>query len=79
MPFYFFIWDGENESHIAEHGITPDEFEAVVCDPEVTDISRSTGRPIAFAHVNGRYIACVYALIDDSTVYPITVFETRKS
>ena len=26
MPFYFFVWDGENERHLDEHGVTPEEF-----------------------------------------------------
>ena len=34
MPFYLFIWNDEIEEHIAEHGITPEEFEEVVCDPD---------------------------------------------
>jgi uncharacterized DUF497 family protein len=32
MPYYFFIWDEDNERHIREHGVTMDEFEEVVCD-----------------------------------------------
>jgi hypothetical protein len=26
MPFYFFQWDDENEAHLAEHGVSIDEF-----------------------------------------------------
>jgi len=48
MPHYFFIWTDENASHIAEHGVTQDEFEAVVCNSESTGDSRSSGLPIAF-------------------------------
>jgi hypothetical protein len=40
MPFYFFIWDGDCEQHIMEHGVTMDEFEEVVCDPDSTGESR---------------------------------------
>ena len=29
MPFWYFIWDGENDEHVAEHGVTPEEFEEV--------------------------------------------------
>ena len=76
MPVYFFIWDQENEEQLAEHGVTPDEFEEVVCDPDSTGESRSTGRPIAFGYTaTGRYPACVYDLIDESTLYPVTVYE----
>ena len=45
MPYYFFVWTDENVSHIAEHGITQDEFEAVVCNPETTSVSRSSVLP----------------------------------
>jgi uncharacterized DUF497 family protein len=70
LPFFFFIWDEENERHLAEHGITPDEFEEVVCDPDVVDQSRTTGRPIAFGMTSrGRYLACVYELLDPDTVF----------
>ena len=76
MPYYFFIWDDENEQHIAEHDVSPNEFEEVVCDPDSSGESRTTGRPIAFGYTTtGRYLACVYDLIDDSTVYPVTAYE----
>ena len=47
----FVDWDdeddpGSNVRHIAEHGLTPDEVEDVLYDPEsIEDTSRSTGRP----------------------------------
>lgn len=44
MPFYFFIWDDENEQHIADHGISPQEFEEVACDPDSIDASRTSHR-----------------------------------
>lgn len=33
MPYYFFVWDVDNERHIEAHGVTMDEFEEVVCHP----------------------------------------------
>ena len=78
MPFFFFIWDGENERHLAEHGVSAQEFEQVVCDPDFVDVSRTTGRPIAFGlTANGRYLACVYEFLDDETVYAITAYEAE--
>lgn len=51
MPYFDFIWelteDG-NVSHIAEHGLTPDDVEPIVLNPDFHGVSRSTGRPIAF-------------------------------
>lgn len=77
MPFYLFIWNDEIEDHVAEHGVTCDEFEAVVCDPDTVDVSRSTGRQIAFGEVNGRFLACVYEKIDKDTILPVTAYEVE--
>ncbi len=36
MPWYDFIWNDEpggNVEHIAEHGLTPDDVETVICNP----------------------------------------------
>ena len=50
MAWYDFIWNygpGGNMEHIAKHGLTPDDGEAVICNPLETKISRSSGRPMA--------------------------------
>ncbi len=79
MPYYFFIWDDDNERHIGEHGVTMDEFEEVVSDPDSAGESRATGRPIAFGYTStGKYLACVYDVDDESTVYPITAYEVGE-
>ena len=76
MPFFLFQWNAEIEQHLAEHGVTIEEFEEVVCDSDFVTISRSTGRPIAFGNTStGKYLACVYELVDETTVIPITAFE----
>jgi uncharacterized DUF497 family protein len=75
LPFYLFIWNDEIEEHLARHGVTPDEFEQVVCDPDETDRSRSSGRPIAFGETStGKYLACVNEFLDDTTVLPVTAY-----
>jgi hypothetical protein len=48
MPFHFFLWTVESIEHIAEHGVSQEEFEEVVMNPEGETVSRSTGNPIAF-------------------------------
>lgn len=79
MPYYLFVWNEEIEDHLAQHGITPEEFESVVCDPDYVTISRSTGRPIAFGEtVDGKYLACVYELLDETTVLPVTAYEPEE-
>lgn len=77
MPFYLFVWNDLIEAHLAEHGVSMDEFEAVVCDPESIDFSRSSGREIAFGEVDGRFLACVYEMLDESTVLPVTAYEVE--
>jgi uncharacterized DUF497 family protein len=79
MPWYDFIWNSEfggNALHIAEHGISIEDAEAVVCSPMAIRFSRATGRPMATGvTVDGRLVVVVYELVDDVTVYVITAFE----
>jgi uncharacterized DUF497 family protein len=79
MPWYDVFWNyGEpdgNVEHIAENGLTAEDVNAVLMNPEETGISRSSGRLIAFGYVpDGRYICVVYEEIDEHTLYPITAF-----
>jgi uncharacterized DUF497 family protein len=79
MPWYFFHWDEENIQHVADHGITQAEFEEMVMDPERVEPSRSSGRPIAFGETStGKYLACVFEMLDEATVDPITAFEIES-
>ncbi len=77
MAWFEFIWAPEVEAHIAEHGVTIDEFEEVVQFGEFRGTSRSTGRPTAEGWTtSGKYLYCVYELADDGiTVIPVTAFE----
>ena len=79
MPYYDIFWNYEdadgNVAHIAAHGLTPEDVNAVLMDPEETGVSRASGRPIAFGYTpDGRYICVVYEEIDRSTLYPVTAF-----
>ena len=79
MPWYDFIWNcepGGNALHIAEHGISIEDAEAIVCSPMAGGLSRATGRPMATgATADGRLVVVVYEFVDDFTVYVITAFE----
>ena len=44
MPYFEFIWDGENDDHLDEHGVTIEEFVEVVTNPERLESSRTSGR-----------------------------------
>ncbi|HJZ90666.1 MAG TPA: hypothetical protein VKE40_07305 [Gemmataceae bacterium] len=55
-----------NTAHIAEHGLTPEEVESVILDPNAShDVSGSTGRPVVFGTTTtGRFIAVVYEVLN---------------
>ena len=79
MPFFIFLWTDVAEQHTAAHGVTRREFEEIVTRPTHTRLSRSSGYPIAFGRTSaGRYLACVYEIIDDITVLPVTAYEPEK-
>lgn len=79
VPHYQFYWTAENEAHLAEHGVSPDEFEEVVLgtprDDEET--SRSSGLPACRGYTRGgRLLFCVYEPWPDGiTVYPVTAYQ----
>ncbi len=79
MPWYDIIWNyepGGNVDHVAQHGLTPEDVEAVICDPLERTTSRTTGRPVVSGFTaDGRLILVVYEEIDDVTVYPVTAYE----
>ena len=64
---------------LAINGISPDDFEQIVMNPDSQAISRTSGRLIAFGRDrSGDEIACVDELDDDAiTVYPITGYFTE--
>jgi hypothetical protein len=79
MPYYFFIWTPEIVDHFAEHDVTPDEFEEVVSNSDVEDVSRSTGRPVAFGFTSeGRQLCCVFKRLDGDSIEPVTAFDVGE-
>ena len=75
--------EGSNTSHIAEHGLTPEEVEATLFDENTTfDLSDSSGRPIAFgATGTGRFIAVVFDVLnpaDPLIIRPITAYDVPE-
>lgn len=78
MPVYRCIWHDQNVEHLAEHGITIEEFESVIGNPIRTKRSRTSDRLVAFGYVSdGRKLACVYEKIDELTVLPVTAYEVE--
>ena len=76
------IWDeepGGNVEHIEEHGLTIDDVEFVLANPESTAVSRSSERPCVFGHTpDGVYIIVVYEQVDEDTVNPVTAYEVPE-
>lgn len=83
MAYSKAIWDLDddpagNVQHIAKHDITKEEVEDVLENPDGIEISRSSGRPIAFGETStGRLIAVIYEEIDEDKVYPVTAYEVE--
>jgi hypothetical protein len=52
MAFYDFIWTDEIVEHLADHGISQDDFERVVCNPGSKGLSRSSGLPAVWGYTD---------------------------
>lgn len=82
MPWYDLIWNyepGGNVEHIAEHGLTPEDVEAVICQPLEQMISKSSGRPVVTGYTStGRLIFVEYEQVDECTIYPVTAYEVEE-
>lgn len=76
------IWNEEpdgNVVHIEEHGLTVDDVEEVLANPDSRDVSRSSDLPCVFGYTtDGRYIIVVFELIDEDTIYPLTAYEVPE-
>ncbi len=65
--------------HITEHGLTTDEVEAVLNNPDSADSSGSSGHPCVFGFTPaGEYIVVVFEAIDEDSVYPITAYHVPE-
>ncbi|MBI5759938.1 MAG: hypothetical protein HZA46_15580 [Planctomycetales bacterium] len=79
MPYYEFLWTDEIIEHFAEHDLTPEDFEAVVCSPDDVGASDASGLPCAWGETpDGRFIICIYEEIDDLMLLPVTAYEVPR-
>lgn len=79
MPWFEFYWTPEIEEHLAEHGVTMNEFEFVVSNASEVLKSRSSGDPLVRGYTEeGRWLVCIYRLIDGFGVEPVTAFEPHR-
>lgn len=76
MPYYDFIWTDEIIEHIAQHDITADDFQEVVCHAVIRGTSHSSGRLAAWGETSdGRIMIAIYESLDDITIIPVTAYE----
>ena len=78
------IWDLDeddtgNVRHIAEHGLSKEEVDDVLQNPDnPTTVSLSSGEPVTFGWTGtGRYIVVVWehVLDDPWTIRPVTAYD----
>jgi uncharacterized DUF497 family protein len=61
------------------HGLTPEDVEAIICNPLEKTTSRNSDRPAVVGYTpDGRLVLVVYEEIDDVTVYPVTAYEVDE-
>ncbi|CAN5911404.1 hypothetical protein BH23PLA1_BH23PLA1_08710 [soil metagenome] len=85
VEYDYIDWDDPddpdgNVQHIAENGVTTEEFEEILASPTAIDkVSRSTGRPVRFGWTEtGKHLIVVYEIEDEggfAIVRPITAYE----
>lgn len=79
MPYYEFVWTDDIVRHLAEHGVSQDDFEHVVCNSSSKGYSRSSGLPAAWGYTaDRRYIIAVYEELDQVAILPVTAYEVRE-
>jgi len=79
MAYFDFVWSREVVEHIAEHGISQDDFEQVVCHPYSKGWSRSSALPAVWGYTDdGRYVMAVYEELDATTILPVTAYEVPE-
>ena len=75
MPYYEFIWTDQIVAHLAEHAVTPQDFEYVVQTSQETGLSDSSGLPAVWGYTrDGRHIMAIYEAIDELTLLPVTAY-----
>ncbi len=76
MPLFWAHWPDEIVAHLAEHDVTPDEFEDVFHDSDREFQSQKFGNPARIGYDRrGRRLFITYRWIDGIELEPITAFE----
>ncbi len=76
------LWDDDNVAQIAEHGLSMDDVESVLLNPQAKrGVSKSSGRRLRFGHtLDGTFIAVAFDVLDpeEGLVYPVTANEVQE-
>ena len=77
-----FCWDDDQIEHIAQHGVSVDEWEDVFVSFESQGTSHSTGLDVRFGYTSaGRYLIVVYEIIildGESWITPVTGYDVAE-
>jgi hypothetical protein len=80
MPTYRFHWSDELVDYLGQHGVSPDEFEDGVQSPDKIVRSKSTGELAAIGwSYTSRRLFCVYRLVNEFEIEPITAYEVEEN
>ena len=76
-------WSEQSEEHVSRHGVSPEEFEDVLVDPERLLARGRTGSMVALGRsAAGRYLVAIYVhrggLVIPITARPMTEAERRR-
>ena len=66
------VWDDWNVVHIARHGVTPADVEAVCHDSNQLLAEGHSGRLLIGLSATGQILAVILAPEGESTYYPVT-------
>ena len=76
MPISEFLWPEDRIEHIAEHGVTPEDFEEVCFGQSLVLRTRATGKnPVYYVlgeTESGRHVFCVVIEFPGGRGYPVT-------
>ena len=79
MPVRLCFWTDEAEEHLAEHGVSRDDYEDAMSHVIRQIVSDSSGRPGVFGRTrDGRILLCIFETIDELFVLPVTAFEVSE-
>ena len=79
MPYYFYVWTDEIIEHLAEHDLTPMDFEYVLSNPTEKGKSDSSGLPAVWGYTeDGRFIIAIYRNLGDDTILPVTAYQVPE-